>query len=172
MLGAASSPGVLGGWLRHSLTPRGALVLARMKSMSYPLNGLGSALTVLLLLTGVSSTPGQTTATLKGHKDTITCLAFAPTGKLLASGSKDGAVLLWDVASSKVLATLTGHKDMVTAVAFAPDGKTLASSSHDPVIRIWDVTAGKQVASLRGHEKDVRGLAFAGWKNTGLRQRR
>src|SRR5262245_28409869 len=101
---------------------------------------------------------GQSVATLKGHKHTITCLAYAPEGKTLASGAKDGVVILWDVAGGVRRATLTGHKDMVTAVAFAPDGKTLASAGHDSAIQLWD-SAGKRLRVLRGHDSDVRGLA-------------
>src|SRR5437868_642350 len=78
------------------------------------------------------------TATLKGHKNTITCLAYSPDGKTLASGAKDGNVILWDIASGKARATLPDHKDMVVAVAWTPDSKTLASSSHDGDIWLWD----------------------------------
>jgi WD40 repeat protein len=62
-------------------------------------------------------------ATFKGHKHTITCLAFSSDGKTLASGSKDGSVILWDVATGKTQTTFPGHKDMVGAVDFTPDGK-------------------------------------------------
>ncbi|HWY87578.1 MAG TPA: hypothetical protein VNX28_12670, partial [Gemmataceae bacterium] len=55
----------------------------------------------------------QAPTTLKGHKGTITCLAFAPDGKELASGGKEGVVILWDVGSGKALTSLPGHKDMV-----------------------------------------------------------
>src|SRR5690242_5973048 len=43
----------------------------------------------------------QTMPTLKGHKNTITCLAFSRDGKMLASGAKDGAAILWDIKAQK-----------------------------------------------------------------------
>jgi WD40 repeat protein len=43
---------------------------------------------------------------LKGHTDAVDCVSFAPDGKVLASGSKDGTVRLWDVASGKEMAVL------------------------------------------------------------------
>src|SRR5262249_38615562 len=115
----------------------------------------------LLSPLSIGSAPAQVVATLKGHKHTITCLAFSPDGKTLASGGKDGSVLLWDVASGRARAPPPDHKDMVTAVAFTPDGKTLASCSHDSDISLWDTVTGKRTATLTGHQKDVRGLAFS-----------
>src|SRR5262245_44313480 len=61
--------------------------------------------------------------TLKGHKGTLSCLAFTPGGTALASGGKDGAVTVWDLAARKPLHQLPGHKDMVVAAAFSPDGR-------------------------------------------------
>lgn len=47
--------------------------------------------------------------TLEEHEDIVTSLAFDPTGQVLASGSKDGTLILWDVVSGKPLRTLEGH---------------------------------------------------------------
>ena len=55
----------------------------------------------LILLGQGPAVLGQPSAVFKGHKNTITCLAFAPDGKTLASGSKDGTVILWEVSSGQ-----------------------------------------------------------------------
>ena len=84
----------------------------------------------LWLLAGLLSTStgaAEPRFTLEGHHDAVTCLAYAPDGQTLATGSKDGTVRLWD-AAGKERATLPGHERMVTALAFAPDGKTLATT--------------------------------------------
>jgi sugar phosphate isomerase/epimerase len=102
----------------------------------------------------------QPEASLHGHKHTISCLAFSPDGRWLASGSKDTFVRQWDLKDGKAAAVLDGHVDMVVAVAFSPDSKMLASSSHGSIIHLWD-RSGKEIRKLEGHAKDVRGLAFS-----------
>ena len=58
-------------------------------------------------------------------------VAFSPDGKMLASGSDDQTIKLWDAASGKEQATLQGHRGEVHSVTFSPDGKTLASGSDE-----------------------------------------
>ena len=70
----------------------------------------------ILILASGAAAHSQVIATLKGHKHTITSLAWAPDGKTLASGAKDETVILWDLADMKPRATLGGHKDMVITV--------------------------------------------------------
>ena len=115
-------------------------------------------LTVLPALT--AEAPDPPTTTLKGHKGTLSCLAFSRDGKHLASGAKDGIVIVWDFAARKPLATIPGHKDMIVAVAFSPDGKAVAATSHDAEVRLYDAATGKAAGTLAGHTKGVRGVAM------------
>jgi len=68
------------------------------------------------------------------------CLAFSPDGKLLAIGSYDGFVMLFDATTWKHLASFPGHADPVYRLAFSPDGKLLASGSYDGMVLIWGIT--------------------------------
>ena len=99
--------------------------------------------------------------TLTGHTDAVTSVAFSLDGKLLAAGSYDKTVMLWDVASGQEVNTLT-YTDGVTSVAFSPDRKLLAAGSGDNTVILWDVASGQEVNTLKGgHTGVVRSVAFS-----------
>jgi len=98
---------------------------------------------------------------LHGHSDDVNIICFSPDGKLMASGSDDNTIKLWDTAQWKEIKTLMGHDDYVDSVCFSPDGKLLASGSDDNTIRIWDIEKGKEVKTLKGHNGYVWAVAFS-----------
>lgn len=57
----------------------------------------------------------------KGHSDTVTSIAFSPSGLLLASGSLDGRVCVWDINTSKLRYVFSG-KSAVLSILWAPPG--------------------------------------------------
>jgi WD40 repeat protein len=81
-------------------------------------------------------------------KGPVTCLAFAPNGKTLASGGLDRIVSLWDVETGKAIAEFKPHNNSVRGLAFSGDGKWLASGDSQATIRVWDVKEGKKVQEI------------------------
>jgi glucose repression regulatory protein TUP1 len=71
----------------------------------------------------------------------VTSIALSPSGRLLAAGSLDTLVRLWDTQTGKLVDKLRGHKDSVYSVAFAPDGSWLVSGSLDKTLKIWDLAS-------------------------------
>ncbi|MEO8607944.1 MAG: NB-ARC domain-containing protein [Chloroflexota bacterium] len=84
----------------------------------------------------------------RAHAEIVCAMTFSPDGRTLAtSGSWDGMVKLWDIASGALLWT-GRHPRQAYGVAFSPDGSTLATSANDGNVRLWNLRSSEPFQTL------------------------
>ena len=98
---------------------------------------------------------------LRGHTQFISSLVFSPDGKLLASGSTDGAVMLWNTHTGSLVRRLAGPTKAPWHLAFSPDGSTIADGDLNSNIILWNVSSGALIKTLPGHIGEVTGIEFS-----------
>ncbi|NEP80927.1 MAG: DnaJ domain-containing protein [Okeania sp. SIO3B3] len=87
---------------------------------------------------------------LQQHSGWVTSLAFHPTGKILATGSTDFTVKLWNLETDCLFCTLVGHAAPIFSIAISGHGKMLASGSQDGTVKIWDLPSRELLQTLAG----------------------
>ena len=101
-------------------------------------------------------------------EDGICSIAYAPDGKLLATGDSRGRVKLWDIANRKVVASMAGE-GRINDLAFLPDGKAIVGAAGPDTVAaperngiwIWDVTGKRNPRLLNGYKYPAQLLAIS-----------
>ncbi|MEO0407096.1 MAG: WD40 repeat domain-containing protein [Cyanobacteria bacterium P01_A01_bin.135] len=105
---------------------------------------------------------GQALSIPGAHRGLIGSVALSSDGQVLASGSSDDTLKLWNTTTGDLLHGLQGHQGWVWSVDFVPDAPVVVSGSVDQSVRFWDVETGRCLKVLRGYYNLVFGLAFVG----------
>ena len=99
--------------------------------------------------------PGEQIQIFKGHTLRIHSVDISSDDKYLASGSSDGTVRIWEVATGNMLECLEGHTDAVLGVSFFGDSRFVASGGYDDTGRAWDLKNGELITTFTKHSSDI-----------------
>ncbi len=94
------------------------------------------------------------------HPTPVTSVAFGQEG-LLATGTQNAVLRIWDWRSVTVSQTLFGHRSQISDVAFSPDGKRLATASLDGEARLWSLGSGESLHALSPEGGGLSRVAFS-----------
>jgi WD40 repeat protein len=109
---------------------------------------------------------------LSGHAENVSCLAFRPDGKALATGSRGldrktrrrwGEFKLWELGTGKPAASWQALQDEPSSLAFSPDGRTLLSITSSLERVCWNISSGKASSTFppRPEHYSARSLSFS-----------
>jgi pre-mRNA-processing factor 19 len=87
-------------------------------------------------------------------------MKWHPDGLILAAGTEENTVAVWDVKQQATVATLTGHEGAVQALSFSNNGYYLATGSKDGTVKIWDLRKPLNIQTLQISESPVHAVAF------------
>uniref|UniRef100_A0A2P2KMA2 Protein HIRA n=2 Tax=Rhizophora mucronata TaxID=61149 RepID=A0A2P2KMA2_RHIMU len=108
--------------------------------------------------------------TLRGHTADVVDLNWSPDDSILASGSLDNTIHIWNMSNGICTAVLRGHSSLVKGVAWDPIGSFIASQSDDKTVIIWRTSDWSLAHRTDGHWAKSLGSTFfrrLGWSPCG-----
>lgn len=117
------------------------------------------------LLVGLALTfgfkPEKAFTVLGKHTEMAYAVCFSPDGSMVASGSNDNHVMIWDTKSKAVIKDFVAHSVGVKDLKFTPDGLHLVTAGLDKLIRVWSTKNWKREKELSGHSNQVMSIAIS-----------
>lgn len=88
------------------------------------------------------------------------CMKFHPDGLILAGGTEDKTVVVWDIKDQVTVATLQGHEAEVQALSFSENGYYLATGARDGTVKLWDLRKPLNIQTLQVSQHPVNAVRF------------
>jgi len=88
------------------------------------------------------------------------CMKFHPDGLILAGGTENRTVQIWDIKDQVTVATLTGHEGEITSLSFSENGYYLATASKDGTVKLWDLRKPLNIQTLQIGDGPVNSVRF------------
>lgn len=102
----------------------------------------------------------EASTSIRAHEKDINIVTVAPNDSLVASGSQDKTVKLWNTSDLSLRATLKGHRRGVWDCQFSPIDRVVATSSGDKTIKLWSLSDFSCVRTFQGHVSSVLRVRF------------
>ncbi len=115
-------------------------------------------------------TTGDATLTYTFHSKPVEIVAWSPLGHVVASGSDDSSVRIWNPFSGKDSMVYRGHTTPVIALAWSPDGAYIASGTwqlhrepgaSENQVHVWEAGTGRRIVLYDGHSSWVNAVSWS-----------
>jgi U3 small nucleolar RNA-associated protein 13 len=102
----------------------------------------------------------------KGHKRGVWTVRFSKVERVLATGSGDKTIRLWNLDDFSCVKTFEGHTNSVLRIDFLNAGLQMVSTASDGLVKLWNVRDEECVATMDGHEDKVWALTVSSDETT------
>ena len=96
----------------------------------------------------------------KGHTNGVMCLQMCESERILATGSYDSTIKIWNIDTGEEIRTITGHTSGIRCLQF--DSTKLISGGLDRTVKVWNWRTGELLSTYTGHSNGIVGLHFDG----------